>query len=404
MASVGFRAFSALAVGKWIAVCFGPSGTALFGQMMNLYATYANIPNDGLSRAMVKEGAHAHQQEDEEATEIAVQNGLALLGILLVLEWLIAGIIYLFTNWFEPFESDGNLFSMLLFFGALSAAYYAGNMFLVWKKTQYQVLSMTFLSFGGLLGILAVSLLGYGIQECLLGFLGGQSAGGLLFFLITRKDLPLKRFRLSWYQPLAKRMIVFTLTLASTGLIHQVANYSLVHWAIDTMGTQKVGLWMAMNRFADAFNTPVLAIANSILLPMLASHASHIPKLREILRPIFRQSLVVLLVGMAMLYWLYPVLLPVLFSKEFVADPNWTKMQLFGDFFKSSTYVIAIVMLAMGHTRFYFWLETGSVAIQIGLTYGLFQIFGFEGMFLAHAIRYCLYWLAIVLNYRKILL
>ncbi|HPI09879.1 MAG TPA: hypothetical protein PLK63_02515, partial [Catalimonadaceae bacterium] len=132
--------------------------------------------------------------------------------------------------------------------------------------------------------------------------------------------------------------------------------------------------------------------------------ASHIPKLREILRPIFRQSLVVLLVGMAMLYWLYPVLLPVLFSKEFVADPNWTKMQLFGDFFKSSTYVIAIVMLAMGHTRFYFWLETGSVAIQIGLTYGLFQIFGFEGMFLAHAIRYCLYWLAIVLNYRKILL
>jgi hypothetical protein len=74
MASVGFRAFSALAVGKWIAVCFGPSGTALFGQMMNLYATYANIPNDGLSRAMVKEGAHAHQQGDEEGTEEAVHK------------------------------------------------------------------------------------------------------------------------------------------------------------------------------------------------------------------------------------------------------------------------------------------------------------------------------------------
>jgi PST family polysaccharide transporter len=402
MASVGFRAFSALAVGKWIAVCFGPSGTALFGQLMNLYTAFANIPNDGLARAMVKEGSQSHQSGDEQGAAEAVFNGVAVLGILLLAEWLIAVVIALFTNWFEPFQSGGLLFWMLLSFGTLSASYYAGSIFLVWKKTQYQAFSATMLSLGGLAGVIAGFYLGFGVQGCLLGFLVGQTAGGFISFFLNRQAIPLAGLSFVWNQPLARRMLVFTFAIASTGLINQIGIYSLVHWAIDTMGAQKVGLWMAMNRFADAFNTPILAVANSILLPMLAGHAGNIPELRKILQPIFRQSLAALFVGMGLLFWLYPFLLPILFSKEFVAETPWIGWQVFGDFFKSSTYVIAVLMLAMGHTRFYFWLETSSVVLLVGLSFGLYHLFGFEGMFLTHAIRYSIYWFAIIWNYRKI--
>ena len=403
LASVGFRAFSALAVGKWIAVCFGASGTALFGQLMNLYTAFY-IPNDGLARAMIKEGSHAHQAGNEEQATQVVYNGLTLQVFFFAAQWIITFLIWLFTNWFEPFQSGGLLFWMLLAFGTLSASYFSGSIFLVWKKTQHQALSATFISVGGFLGIVISYFLGFGIQGCLLGFLIGQTAGGLTIFIKNRKQIPFTSIRFIWDQPLARRMLVFTFAVASTGLVNQIVIYGLVHWALETMGAQKVGLWMAMNRFADAFNTPILAIANSILLPMLAGHASNIPELRKIMSPIFKQSLVVLFLGMGLLFWLYPILLPILFSKEFVAETSWISWQVTGDFFKSSTYVISILILASGHTRFYFWLESSSVFLLMVLTYVFYEQFGFVGMFLTHAVRYSIYWFVIVWRYKKIFL
>jgi O-antigen/teichoic acid export membrane protein len=372
--------------------------------MLNLYTAFANIPNDGLARAMVKEGAQAHQSENETAAQNVVFTSLGLLGSLFVIQWLIALAIALFTTWFEPFQSGGLLFWLLFGFGALSAGYFAGSIFLVWKKTQYQALSATFLSLGGFAGIVLCWSLGFGLQGCLLGFILGQASGGLLMFLINRKHIPIPRFSLSLDPVVSRKLVVFTFAVASTALLNQIGIYGLVHWALDAMGAAKVGLWMAMTRFPDAFNTPILAVANSILLPLLSSHGANTAELRKILRPIFGQSLVWLFVGMGLLFLFYPYLLPLLFSKEFVAETDCVAWQVLGDFFKSSTYMISVLILARGHTRFFFWLESLSVFLLLVLSWLLFERFGFVGMFMTHAIRYFIYWAVLVWNYRSILL
>ena len=401
---MGFRAVSALAIGKWIALAFGPAGTALFGQLMNLYSCFSSIPCDGLGRAVIKEGTLAEQAEKGSETQAIVSTSYFILGILFVLQWLITIVIACTTNWFSPFQESGLLPWLLLSFGTLAGIYFGSSIFLVWHKTKFQAITISALALGGLLGILLSYLAKFDINETLLSFMFGQSLGGLVVLIRGSGQLPAMRLKPIWNAPIAKKLLVFALAFSSTIFINQLGSYGLVHWAIDEMGTQKVGLWMAMNRISDIFNIPLLAIANSILLPLLASQAHNLTELRKTLSPVFKQSFVGLAVGLFLLFFLYPILLPLLYTKEFQTTSEWTTWQLAGDFFKSSTAVVAVLILALGHTRFYFWLETTSMAVILFLSWFLFHKFGFEGMFIAHFLRYSLYWSAIIWRYRAVLI
>ena len=393
-----------MAVGKWIALTFGPSGTALFGQLMNLYTGFSTIPFDGLGRAAIKEGSLLHQNGNETEARTLVSSGYTLLVLILGFEWLVALFIAYFTNWFYPFNVDGLLFWYFLAFGCLATGYFISSIFLIWKKIKIQAYIVSAMSFGGLLGVLFSYSFDFGFQQTLLTFLIGQIFLGLMVILLVRKKAHhVLRFP-GWQYASIKNLLTFTLTFSLATFITQIGNYGLTHWALETMGSSKVGLWMAMNRISDVFNIPILAVANTILLPLLSGYATNNEALRNILRPIFGKSLLGLAPGMVLLFLIYPYLMPVLFSSKFVTQSNFTFWQLIGDFFKSSSYVVSILILAQGHTRFYFWLESSSVFLTLTLSIGLYSLYGFEGMFIAHSIRFVIYWMIIVWKYHKILI
>ncbi len=384
-------------------MAFGPAGTALFGQLMNLYACFSSIPYDGLGRAVIKEGSLSDQEENEQSSEKIVSASYFLLGFLLVIQWLITIVLSQFTTWFSPFQETGLLPWFLFSFGSLATVYFGSSMFLVWQKTKLQAITISALAMGGLAGILLSYLAEFEVYKTLLSFMFGQSLGGLLVLIWGSGRLVKMRQKPIWNVPIAKKLMLFAVAFSSTIFINQLGNYGLVHWAIEEMGTQKVGLWMAMNRISDIFNIPLLAIANSILLPLLASQAQNLPELRKILSPIFKQSFVGLAIGLTILFFLYPYVLPILYTKEFQTEFYWTAWQLAGDFFKSSTSIVSILILALGHTRFYFWIETLSMLFILTFSWLLFHKFGFVGMFIAHFMRFILYWAAIIWRYRTIL-
>ncbi len=405
LVSVGFRAGSALAVGKVIALAFGPAGTALFGQAMNLYTALANIPAESISRAMVREGAASHKAGDESGAGIAAMSASMLVLVVFIFQAILSALISMYTDWFQPFQSaDSGIVPLLLAFALVGAGTFSASYFLIWSKTNLQALSATFMSIGGLLGVLILWFLDAGFFACLMGFLVGQAIGSFALLLYRSAEIP-SFFRAEfWSFPHAKRMVVFAFAIASAGLVNQVSQYALVHWALNSMGAEKVGLWMAMNRVADSLNIPILAVANSILLPTLAGLASNRKEIRNFLRPIFRQSLGWLVIGMLVLLVLYPLLLQILFSADFVAEREQILWQLFGDFFRSSSCVFSVLMLALGHTRFYFWLETASALFFLLVNQFLFSKYGFACLFITHAFRYLFYWLVIVLRYRTVFL
>jgi PST family polysaccharide transporter len=291
---------------------------------------------------------------------------------------------------------------MLMLYFLLGAASFSGSYFLIWKKVNLHAAASSFMSLGGLAGLLICLLLKMSFFQCLTGFFSGQAIGAITLMLNRRIQLPgFLDFSL-WNPKMAQSLLSFALAVAASGAASMLAQYSLVHWALEEFGAESMGKWMAMNRLADAFNIPILAVANSILLPTLSGLAANKSGLKSFLQPVFRQSMLLLLPGFLLLRVLYPWLLQLFFSEEFKVDSSLIPWQLAGDFFRSSTCVFAVLMLAMGHTRFYLWLEIASSVFLIMLTRLLYPAMGFDALFVVHAVRYFLYWFIIVFRYRTI--
>lgn len=401
--SVAIRSVSSLTVGKIIALNFGPAGTALFGQLINLYSAFSITGTDGLGRAVVRDGAAADGQQNERGVYESVGTGLGLLAVLLAAEWLILSIVYAATGW--SVQGLEGYRSVLLWgmFSLVTGGYFFSNLFLVRKLTQLQAYSTTALSIGALAGLGLAIWFHLDLTDSLLLLFGMQAITGFLVFGTYWKKLNLHLSRLVFNPKQVKSILVFAFTIASTGMLAKLGDYGLIQWAINRFGESNVGIWLAMNKIADSLNIPVLVVVNSILFPILASKKDSVPELRAFFRPVFGQGFLVVSMGILFLFLFYPILLNLLFSSDFSAANPWKYSQLVGDFFRISSYIICVLPLALGHTRFYFWLELGSIATIITISVLFAEALGFQGLFVAHAVRYFLYWLVIALKYRNLL-
>ena len=399
--AVAVRALSALTLGKWIAVLFGPYGTLIFGQLMNLFGVFSTLSYDGLSKAVIKNGA---SEPDAGKASAWIQAGMQLLLLLMAAAGLLLYLSGRFTDWLLPLSASPLFPVLLLCFFVLSLSYFLGQIFLVWQKTSIQALCSALLSVGGIAGFALSRWFDTGLMATLCSMLIGQALSGFSGYLIFRRHIPWRpHFRVSLW-PLGRPLLHFALALSAAGFIQQGLNYLWVQWAMLQSGADMMGVWMAMNRLSDMLNIPVLAIANTVLLPLLSARLGNDKGIRDVMLPVFQKSFLGILLFMLGLFWLYPQVLHLFFSSDFNALPSWTAWQVAGDVFKSSAYFISILILVMGQTRFFFILEIGSVLFLVAASRILFPVLGEEAYFVVHFFRYLLYWLIIVLQYRRFLL
>lgn len=404
LASVGLRALASLAMNKWIAVAFGPAGTAIFGQFINLFGSFSSVANDGLARAMVREGAFFSASGEEKKVGQIIGSSLILFVILLVIQWIALFALGHFTHWFEPFQSSPIWYWLFPALSALTFTFLSSNFFLVRAQTQHQTTLVTLISFGALSGLAISRWLGLELMPMLLLLTFGQIVFGLMFLGLRFHKLNIHWKAFQWNGEMAKKTLSFALVVSFTALLSKVADFSLVTWAMSFHGKPTVGIWLAMNRLADSANIPILAVVNGILIPMLSGKTANPSEIKAIIRPLFKQLVFWTAVGFSVVYFFYPIILSLLFSSEFHAQTDWVSFQILGDFFKSNAYLISGLCLALGATRFYFWIETISIVIVVILTVFFSHYLGETGLFVAHCFRYGLFLLALVFRFRQFLL
>ena len=389
-------------MGKIIALNFGPAGTALFGQLINLYSGFSITGSDGLGRAAVKEGVAFDAHQDQNGINRTVGTASVLLGLLFIIQWVILFSIYLASGWsVQKYEGIQSVWIWGLF-SLITVGYFTGYLFLIRKQTQWQAFSTTTMSLGGLAGLALATLFHFNLQNSLLSLFGCQAFAGFLAFGLKKSKLDIRFSQLSFDPKLVKGILFFAFTIASTGMLARLSDYGLIQWAISRFGDTNVGIWLAMNKIADSLNIPVLVVVNSILFPILASKKDDPKELREFFKPIFNQGFLAISMGILLVFLFYPIVLNLLFSSDFKAGNDWKYLQLTGDFFRINSYIICVLPLALGHTRFYFWLELSSIAVIIMISVFFAEILGFKGLFVAHAIRYFLYWLVLAVKYRSL--
>src|SRR5690606_35891789 len=86
-----------------------------------------------------------------------------------------------------------------------------------------------------------------------------------------------------------------------------------------------------------------------------------------------------------------------LFSPSFAPMQDLFLWQMMGDALKIGSWILAYLMLSKAMTKLYICTEIIFTVSLIALTYICTQVFGFEGVSIAHLINYGLYWIVISL-------
>jgi O-antigen/teichoic acid export membrane protein len=90
-------------------------------------------------------------------------------------------------------------------------------------------------------------------------------------------------------------------------------------------------------------------------------------------------------------YFLAPLLIRVLYSKEFLDVVLILKLALFAVIIKAIIWPLAFIILAKGEKRLYFKQEILGDAMNIGVTILLYEYLGLLGIGLAMLVNYVLY-------------
>src|SRR5690606_8528428 len=99
--------------------------------------------------------------------------------------------------------------------------------------------------------------------------------------------------------------------------------------------------------------------------------------------------------GGLVIFVLRDLIINVFFSPSFAPMQRLFFWQMMGDALKIGSWILAYLMLSKAMTKLYISTEIIFTLSLIALTYVCTQLFGFEGVSIAHLINYGMYWVVI---------
>jgi PST family polysaccharide transporter len=90
-----------------------------------------------------------------------------------------------------------------------------------------------------------------------------------------------------------------------------------------------------------------------------------------------------------------------LFTPEFIPMRELFALQMVGDTLKIGSWILGYLMLGKAMVKMFVISEIVFALSFYGLTCLFTSIIGLEGVALAHAVNYALYWIVVEINVRK---
>ena len=108
--------------------------------------------------------------------------------------------------------------------------------------------------------------------------------------------------------------------------------------------------------------------------------------------------------GLIMVYLLKDILIQILFTKEFLPVSKLFIWQLVGDFFKALSLILGYQFFAKKLTKAFIITEIISLTILWFSSTYLLSIYGIEGIVMAHAFTFFMYFVVLGIYFRKSLI
>ena len=399
--AVVIKVLTLLGLNKLLAVYVGPAGYAVIGQFQNAITMFTAFTAGAVSNGVVKYTAE-HYEEEARQHDVWRTAGTLTLGSTVLLGVLIALFSRSLAGFFLGDVAHADVFQWF----AAGLLFYAFNVLLLAiLNGKKEVPSFVIANIAGsLLSLLLVYVLVsfMGLKGALIGFAVFQSVA---FFVTLGICWRKSWFRLEYLLGPVDRSVVKSLSgyvlMAVTSAVCVPVSHILVRNHLgETFGQEYAGYWEAMWRLSAAYLMLVTTTLSVYYLPKLSELKSYASIRHEILQG-YRVILPVAVLCSVSVYLLRDTIIVVLFTDSFTGMRSLVAPQLLGDTLKIGSWILAYLMLGKAMFRVYVVTEIISAASFVGLTIVLTRFMGFEGVAVAHAVNYFLYWTCLAVIMRR---
>ncbi len=396
------KIFLALCSSKLFALYLGPSGMALVGNLRNFMTSAEGIATLGIQNGIVK---YTAENQDSHANLKRIFS--TALVVLVTMAVLCAIFLVSFTRFWDAlvFEQH-NGFSSVFYVLAAALPFYAASLYLISALNGLgRFRRLIFANIvGNVLGFFlsAVLVVAYGLHGALISVVLSPALLflGSLYFLgksIALKDLfSLKAFDFAKL----KNFSAYTMMALFSALSAPVVYLAIRQKLIVVSGIEAAGLWEAMSRISSHSLMFVTTLVTVYYLPKL-SLAKNNWQLGRIFRNYFKSVIPWFVLAMLFVFVLRKILIQILFTDEFLEMEELFPWQLFGDVFKAASLILGYCFFARRNTKAFLFTEIFSLAVLYSSSLLFMAIAGVKGVVAAYAFTYCVYFVVLLVYYRK---
>ena len=397
------RIASGFVASKVVAIFTGPAGVALIGQFTNFVTIVLTISNGAINTGVVKYTAE-YEDDDAELKKLFSTS----LKISIYCSLFAGLILFCLSHFFSEFILKSTVYSNAIRILGLTIIFYSLNTLLIsilnGKKQikQYTIVNTVGTIIGLFFTIILVYI--YKVQGALYAIVLSQSVVFFftLYYVIKSSWFSKSYFNQALNLPMAKKLGEFSLMVMVSVFTAPVVQMLLRNMLIQKINLNSAGYWQGMMRISDGYLLLITTALSTYYLPKLSSLKNDKDLRNEIFYG-YKMIMPTVFIGCVCIYLFRHVIITVLYTSRFMEMEKLFIYQLIGDLFKIAAWLIAYLMLAKAMTKLFIITEIIFSIIYLLLGYFGVKLFGLYGITVAFAVNYFLYFVYMLLHFRKLI-
>lgn len=395
--AVLIKTITMFVLNKILAVYLGPTGYAAIGQFQNFIQMVTTFAGSAINTAVVKYTAEYHEDETKQRAVWKTAGSIVFLFSLLF-----AILILFFQKQLALYIFQSLKYQTIFIWFAIFLIFFNFNtLFLAILNGKKEILKLVLANIAGsLFALVITSVLAIKLQ--LYGALIALSIYQSIAFIVTL----ILCHRADWFEfssllgkidlGITKKFASFILMALVSAICVPLSQMLIRAYLTQEFSLAYAGYWEAMIRLSTVYLLLVTTTLGVYYLPRL-SELNAIHEIKKEVYSGYKFIFPLAVVGGICVFILRDWIINLLFSPSFAPMQDLFLWQMMGDALKIGSWILAYLMLSKAMTKLYICTEIIFTVSIIALTYICTQVFGFEGVSIAHLINYGLYWIVISL-------
>ena len=400
--SVCIKIAIGLITSKMLALFVGPSGMALVGNFRNFFSSVESVASLGFQNGIVKYVVESKDNRND-LRKIISTISISLLSVSIILSCL----IYIFSDDLNTYIFSTSYQYSLVFKGlALALPWYAMSIFLIAVINGLEKFNKVIYIniIGNALGLLvSVGMIWrYNTFGALLSVVISPA---LLFFVtlyLIAKEINLtEMIRLRFFDfEIIKKMSSYSMMALVSAVLGPFVFLAIRRTIIESVGIDQAGYWETMSRISSYYFMFISTLLSVYFFPKLTLAKDKL-ETKKIFWTYYKGIMPLFLIGLSLVFILKTWLIRILFTKDFLDVSTLFLWQLIGDFFKAGSLILGYQFFAKKLTKAFIVTEVFSLFTLYALSLYCLNVFGLQGVVIAHALTYLIYWIVLSVYFRK---